>query len=207
MTPSKALPSNSSSTSAARLVRQAKNVKVAATKVQTQALAWPSLVGDSSMFKTACAGQLGGQFVVGRLHRLGGAVLQQHHPAGTGRLVQNHAQEQGGPPLRLAEAGHEQTAESDQPRPGLAGRDTGGQVATGGAAAATDQSMPLVFGDDRLDFGQFPDLMPQRLRIDAGSVRRPQRRQLRRHTRDHVLALLDGNQRPFVLGVARLAAR
>ena len=44
------------STSAARLVRQAKKVKVAATKVQTHALAWPSLVGDSSMCSAACLG-------------------------------------------------------------------------------------------------------------------------------------------------------
>ena len=28
--------------------------------------------------------------------------------------------------------------------------------------------MPLIFGDDRFDFGKLPDLMSQRLDIDAG---------------------------------------
>ena len=35
-------------------------------------------------------------------------------------------------------------------------------------AARADQSMPLILPDERLGFGQFPDLMPQRIRVAAG---------------------------------------
>ena len=44
----------------------------------------------------------------------------------------------------------------------------GGNVAAGGAAARADEPMPLIFGDDRLDLGEFPDLVAQRLGIGAG---------------------------------------
>ena len=73
--------------------------------------------------------------------------------------MENHTQEEGGPPLGLAEAGHEQTAESDQAWSGLAGWDTGGQGATGDGATAAGQAMALVFGDAGLEFRQFPNLM------------------------------------------------
>ena len=97
--------------------------------------------------------QLANQLVIGRLHRLGGPFLQRHHPAGTGRLIENHTQEQGSPPLGLAEAGHEQAAESDQSRSSLAGRDTSGQRSAGDGATATSQAMALVFADAGFDFG------------------------------------------------------
>ena len=67
--------------------------------------------------------------------------------------MENHTQEEGGPPLGLAEAGHEQTAECDQAWSGLAGWDTGGQGATGDGATATSQAMSLVFGDGGFDLG------------------------------------------------------
>jgi hypothetical protein len=73
--------------------------------------------------------------------------------------MENHTQEGDGPPLGLAEAGYEQTAESDQARSSLAGRGTGGQAATGNGATAIGQAMPLVFGDAGLDFRQFPNLV------------------------------------------------
>ena len=44
----------------------------------------------------------------------------------------------------------------------------GGKFAAGGATARADEPVLLIFGDDRLDFGEFPDLMAQRLEIDAG---------------------------------------
>jgi hypothetical protein len=67
--------------------------------------------------------------------------------------MENHTQEVGGPPLGLAEAGHQQAAERDQAWSGLAGRDTGGQRATSDGTTAAGQAMPLVFGDAGLDLG------------------------------------------------------
>lgn len=40
-----------------------------------------------------------------------------------------------------------------------------GQIAAGGSAAAAQQSMALILADEGPDFGQFPDLVPQRLSI------------------------------------------
>jgi hypothetical protein len=73
--------------------------------------------------------------------------------------MENHTQEQGGPPLGLAEAGQEQSAESDKAWSSLAGWDTGGQGATGDDATATGQAMSLVFGDTGFDLRQFPHLV------------------------------------------------
>ena len=65
--------------------------------------------------------------------------------------------------------------------------------------------MPLVFGDAGLDFRQFPNLVPQGLRIGAAQGCSATAAG-RRHTRDDLLALFSGEQRPLVLGVARLTA-
>jgi hypothetical protein len=73
--------------------------------------------------------------------------------------MENHAQEEGGPPLGLAEAGHEQAAERDRVWPGLATWDIGGQRTTGDGATAPGQAMLVVFGDTGLDFRQFPNLV------------------------------------------------
>jgi hypothetical protein len=74
--------------------------------------------------------------------------------------MENHTQEESGPPLGLAEAGQEQTAERDQAWSGLPGWDTGGQHATGNGSTVTPQTILLVFGDAGLDFRQFPNLVP-----------------------------------------------
>ena len=65
--------------------------------------------------------------------------------------------------------------------------------------------MPLILSHVRLDLGQFPHLMPQRLRVAA--------RQLLAATptfgglqRLDVVALLRGNQRPLMFRMAQLAA-
>jgi hypothetical protein len=63
--------------------------------------------------------------------------------------------------------------------------------------------MPLIFAHDRLDFGQFPDLMPQRCRIVAGKFRAATAA-FGRFGRLHFVALLAGNQRPLMFLVARL---
>jgi site-specific DNA recombinase len=153
----------------------------------------------------ALRGQFGGQVVVARLHGLGAAVLQQHHPGGAGRLVQDHAKELGGPPFRLAEAGHEQAAEGHESRTRLSGRHTCRQLAAGGAPARADEAMPLVFGDDGSDLGEFPHLVPQRLEVNAVE-RSPAPTASVGHTRHHRLAVPDRDQCPLVLLVPRLPA-
>ena len=65
--------------------------------------------------------------------------------------------------------------------------------------------MALVFGDAGLDFGQFPNLVPQGLGIGAAQ-RGSAAAAGRRHAGDDLLALFGGEQRPLVLGVAGLAA-
>ena len=65
--------------------------------------------------------------------------------------------------------------------------------------------MALVFSDAGLDFRQFPNLVPQRLGIGAGQGCSAAATG-RRHAVDDLLALFSGEERPLVLGVARLAA-
>jgi hypothetical protein len=68
-------------------------------------------------------------------------------------LIENHTQEEGGPPLGLAEAGHQKTAERDQAWSGLTSWDTGGQDTTGDGATAAGQAMALVLSDAGFDLG------------------------------------------------------
>jgi hypothetical protein len=69
--------------------------------------------------------------------------------------------------------------------------------------------MALIFGNGRLDLGQFPHLLPQRVEIGAMVVAAKALavatagRRLEHHD---VVALLGRNQRPFVLGMAGLSA-
>jgi hypothetical protein len=65
--------------------------------------------------------------------------------------------------------------------------------------------MLLVFGNDRLDFGEFPNLMTQRFGIAALEffAATPT---FGRHARHNLLALFGGNQIAFVFLVAWLAA-
>ncbi len=147
-----------------------------------------------------------GQFVIGRLYGVGGVVLQQHQPTGAGWLVEYHAQKMRRPAFGLAKAGHEEAGEGDQPRPGLTRGDAGWQGTAGRATAHTDEPVLLVFGNARLDFGEFPDLMAERLGIrsrqglataSAGG----------RHAGDDLLAVRGRNQSPLVFWVVGLAAR
>ena len=117
--------------------------------------------------------------------------------------MEDQAEEGGGPAFGLAEAGHEQGAEGDQSRPRLAGGNADGQVAAGGAAAVADESMALIFGNEGLDVGQFPDLMTERFGIDAGQGLAATSARLR-HTAHDGLALLHGDQSPLVLDMAKL---
>ena len=73
------------------------------------------------------------------------------------------------------------------------------------ATARADQPMPLVFGDVRLDLGQFPDLMPQRLGVAARKLPAATRHSvgLSGCTSSHWSA---GDQGPLVLRVPGLAA-
>ena len=148
---------------------------------------------------------MSGEFVIGGLDCFGGTLLQEHHPGRTGGLVENRAHEQGGPPLRLTKARHEDGGESDQSRPGLSGRHALREFAAGGATARADEAVPLIFGDDRLDLGKFPDLMAKRLGIDAGE-RFAAAAALARNDRDDSGTLFGGDQRTVVFVVSRLTA-
>ena len=70
----------------------------------------------------------------------------------------------------------------------------GGQFRTGRfAATRARQPMPLILGHMRLDLGQFPHLMPQRLGVAAGELRAAAAT-LGRLQRLNVVALVGGNQ-------------
>jgi hypothetical protein len=106
----------------------------------------------------------------------------------------------------LPEATHQKGDECRQPRAGLTGRDASRQFRTSRlGAAAANESVALVFCDVRLDLRQFPDLMPQRRRI-ASAQTLTATTALARFERLNVVALLRGEQRPLVLGMARLTA-
>src|SRR6185295_246357 len=111
----------------------------------------------------------------------------------------------GGSTFRLAKASHQDGRESDEPRPRLSGRHALGQFTTGGATARAGESMLLVFGNHRLDFGKFPNLMTQRLGIAAlkSFAATPT---FGGHTGHDLLTLLGRNQIAFVFLVAWLAA-
>jgi hypothetical protein len=95
-------------------------------------------------------------------------ILQLDDPAGRTGLVEHLFQEHRHSPLTLFEAAHEQGSQGHQPRSGLALGNAGGQLAAGAfPAARADQPMQLVFRHQRLDFRNLPDLVPQRLRVDA----------------------------------------
>ena len=112
--------------------------------------------------------QLCGQFFVGRREGNRRLMLQLDDPARRAGLIQHLFQEQRHAALALLEAAHQQGRQSDQPRPGLPLRHTGRQLATGGdTTLGAVQPVQLIFGDDRLDLGNLPDLMPQRLWVAA----------------------------------------
>ena len=151
--------------------------------------------------------QLCRQFLVGGPQGGRRLLLQFHHPARRARLVQDLFQEQRHAALALFEAPHEQRDEGDQLRTRLAGGHAGRQLAAGaGRATRTHQPMQLIFGHMRLDGGNLPDLMPQRLGV-AASQPLAATTARRRLDGDHVLALLAGKQRPIVLGMPRLTTR
>jgi hypothetical protein len=63
--------------------------------------------------------------------------------------------------------------------------------------------VPLILGHQRLDFGDFPDLVPQRVRIGASQSLAATAARLGNEGND-IRTLFDGNQCPFGLGMARL---
>ena len=113
--------------------------------------------------------QLSRQFLIGWREGGGGLVLQFDDPAGRTGLVQNLFQEQRDPPLALLEAAHQQGGEGDQAGTGLPLGYACRKFAAGAdRTTRTDQPVQLVFGDQRLDLRNLPDLMPQGLGIGAG---------------------------------------
>src|SRR3990172_1843925 len=146
------------------------------------------------------------QFLIRRPHGRRHPVLDFHRQRRTTGLTQERAQEFRCPPLALTIVGHQQGYEGHQPWPRLPLGHACGQLRTGRfTAGGTCQPMPLVLGHDGLDLGQFPHLVPQRLRVAA--------RELLATTPTfsrlewlHAVAVFGGNQRPLVLFVAGLPA-
>jgi hypothetical protein len=120
--------------------------------------------------------------------------------------MENQAQELRGPAFGLAEAGHEQTGEGNQPWPGLPSRDAVGQCAAGGATAGADKPVLLIFRDEWLDFGEFPDLMTQRLGIGSAEQSAATSADAW-HARHDLSALFGRDQVAFVFRMAGLTAR
>jgi hypothetical protein len=121
-------------------------------------------------------------------------------------LIQDIFQKQRHSPLALPEAAHEQDRQGDESWSGLAVRHSRRKFGAGARPTTrADQSMPLVFRDQRLDLGNFPDLVPQRFRVTA-SERFTTPPTCLGFERDDGLTLLGGNQRPFVFGMSRLTA-
>jgi hypothetical protein len=65
--------------------------------------------------------------------------------------------------------------------------------------------MPLILGDQWLDLGQFPDLVPQRLGVAAREFGAAATAVAGLEWRNRI-ALIAGNQRPFMLRMALLTA-
>ena len=157
-------------------------------------LGGPLFGGGFVEVQRVLAAELVGKFLVGGQHGLGGTVLQVDHPAGAGGLVENRVQKVSGAAFGLAKAGHEQRNKGDQARTGLPAGHAPGQFAAGRATTGANQPVLLVFDDERLNLGEFPNLMTQGLGIQTieffatASANGG-------HARDHLVALLRGNQR------------
>ena len=136
-------------------------------------------------------GELGRQFVVRRPHRGGHLVLDLDRQRRRARLTQKRGEELRRAPLALTIVGHQQRDEGHQPRSRLALRHAAAAASAQRCLAATGtrQPMPLIFGHDRLDLGEFPDLMPQRFRVAARELRAATSA-LGRSQRLHVVALV-----------------
>ncbi len=151
--------------------------------------------------------QLCRQFVISRRESGRRLILQLDDPTRRTWLIQDLFQEQGNPSFTLFEASHEQGHQCDQPRSRLALGHTCRKLAAGACrATGARQSVQLILGHQGFDFGDFPDLVPQRLRIRA-SQRFATAAAGLGDEGNNVRTVFDGNQRPFVLGMARLTAR
>ena len=150
--------------------------------------------------------QFGRHFLIRRPQSRRHLVLDFHRQRRATRLTQQRAEEVGRPPLALTIEGHQHRRQRHQTRTGLPLRHADGQFRTCRlATAGTRQPMALVFGHMWLDLGQFPHLMPQRLRVAARELRATTSA-FGRFEWLHVVALVGWNQRSFVFLVAGLPA-
>ena len=132
--------------------------------------------------------------------------LHLHGQRCRARLTQECAQKLRRPPLALAIIGHQQGGKGHQPWARLTLRHARGQFRTGRLPAGrATKPMPLILAHVRLDLGQFPHLMPQRLRVTTRQLlaAAPTFAGLKRL---YVVALFGGNQRPLMFRMARLPA-
>ena len=147
------------------------------------------------------------QFVKTRPQRRRAQVLHVDDVAHAARLVEQHGEKARRAALAQAKVGHHQRGQGDQTRPRLSRGDTGWQFgARRHATTRTRQPLLLIFGDNRLDLGKFPHLVPQRIGVPTAQ-RATATAARRRRQQDDFITLLRRNQRPGPLGMARLPTR
>ena len=144
------------------------------------------------------------QFLVGSLQGGRYLVLHLHRKRWAARLAKQVLQEQRRATFALPEVGHQQSGEGDEPRTRLPRRYSLRKRCTRTlAAAGTDEPVLLIFGDDRLDLGQFPHLMPKWFRISPCQLRGTASTSCWFQGHD-VLALLRGYQLALMSRMAKL---
>ena len=144
------------------------------------------------------------QFVVRRLQRGRHLILHFDRQRRTAGKFQQVLQEQRRATFALPEVTHQQAREGHQVRSRLTTRYAQRQGGTRRLSAArTGQAMLLIFGDDRLDHREFPDLMTPWLQIAPPQPFATARANLGTQ-RDHLAALIRRNQLALVPWLPRL---
>ncbi len=131
---------------------------------------------------------------------------QLDNPTRRAGLIKHLLQEQGHTSFTLFEASHEQSRQSNQPGPSLALRNARRKLAKGACGASwTRQPVQLILRHQRFDLRDFPNLVPQRFRIQADQ-HLPASAAVLGHDGNNLRKLLDGNQAPLVFGMTGLTS-
>ena len=149
--------------------------------------------------------KLADDLLVRRTEGGGGLVLQLDHPSRRTRLPQDLLQKESDAPLRLPKAAHQERHQSHQLRTRLTGRNAGRQFGTRrDPASGAQEAMKLIFRHEGPDLRHLPDLMPPWIGIVSCQPVATAATGWRLN-RDHLAALIGGDQGPFVLGMTGLA--
>jgi len=133
-------------------------------------------------------------------------VLVLDRQPGTAGNVAQCFQKQGRAAFALAEIGHQQCRERDEPWTSLSLGNTVGQRRSGrDSTTGTPQPVPLVLGDERLDLWKFEDLVSVWLGIVALKILTATPA-MRRFQRDRFGHLFRRNECSLMFGVSFLSA-